>query len=98
MKKIIPQKINKKGTEMWWIIVMGIIALIAVIVIVIFFNDSVGKSKDIVKDKFDGFGDSDCDKVADFTDVCPKDKNIQTKDQLGTGTCGPATPCPASTT
>ena len=73
---------DNKGNEMWWIIITGIIALVAVILIVLFFRGSIGKTDDTVGDTFEGFGDKDCDKTSDFLDSCPCDKEVQTKEQL----------------
>lgn len=75
-------KLNTKGSEMWWIIVMGIVALVAVIIIILIFRSSVGQSKDVTDNTFSGFNDKDCDKTADFLDSCPCDESIQDKKQF----------------
>ncbi len=72
---------------MWWIIIGGIIALVGVILIILFFQGAIEKGQGVTNDKFDSLADCDNDKASNFMDECPCDPNIQTKAERGDRLC-----------
>ena len=56
---------------MWWIIVTGIIALVAVILILMWFTSSGGRIFGGVGNQLDQLGDCDNDNAANMFDQCP---------------------------
>lgn len=73
-KTVSTKNLTKKGdANMWWIIMGAVVALVAVILIIIWFSGSGGKGYDVAKDKLLGLNDFDGDTVADAFDKCPCD-------------------------
>lgn len=63
---------SKKGdSQMWWIIVGAILAILVAIFIVIWFSGSGNKAFGGVNKNLDSLGDYDSDKVSNFQDKCP---------------------------
>ncbi len=91
--KLNPTKSKKGSSDMWWVIIGGIIALVAVILIILFVRGALGRSQGVTDGQFDSFGDLDCDKATNFLDTCPCSPTIQNKEQLGDQAC----PIPGST-
>ncbi len=68
---------TKKGvSEMWMIIMSGILAILIVILIIIWFKSSGEKGFGDVNKKIGGLSDCDGDHVADLFDKCKCDASI----------------------
>ena len=68
---------SKKGmSELWWIIATAIVALLAVILILVFFKGSSERVFSEVGERIEGLQDRDKDNVADLFDKCPCDPDI----------------------
>ena len=83
---------NKKGAnQLFWILMVAFIAIVAGILIMIWFRGGGDKSFLIVTDKLNDFGDCDRDKVANMFDKCPclSTENVGDEDLRG---------CPKGTT
>lgn len=64
-------KMNKKGAEnLWWIIMWAVVAIIAVIFLIIWFRSSGEKGYGAISKEIGELDDCDGDKVSDFLDQC----------------------------
>jgi hypothetical protein len=79
-------RISKKGTtEMWWIIVGAIIALLMVIFILLWFKGSGTKAYGNIESTLDSLGDCDEDGVSNMFDKCPCITSGNTEDPENRG-------------
>ena len=66
---------NNKGAEqIWWVIIAAAIAIFVMILLVIWFKGSGGKSFEVLDKNIAGLDDTDKDHVADLYDKCVCDQ------------------------
>jgi uncharacterized protein (UPF0333 family) len=77
MKKIRKFNLEKKGqSQMFWILMVAVIAIIVGVFIILWFKGSGSKAFGSIDDTIDTFGDCDKDDVANYFDDCPCDAGI----------------------
>lgn len=62
---------NKKGMEMWWIIVLGLVAIVVGAVMLLGGTEGINKAFASTKERFNDLDDFDNDKVVNIYDKCP---------------------------
>ncbi|PIZ51466.1 hypothetical protein COY27_03685 [Candidatus Woesearchaeota archaeon CG_4_10_14_0_2_um_filter_33_13] len=88
---------SKKGaTQIWWIIVTALIAILIMVFIIVWFKGSGEKAYTSVDDKIGELGDCDKDNVAGLFDKCPCEAGDVKYDGCSQGQN--ATSCEASKT
>jgi H+/Cl- antiporter ClcA len=67
----------KKGdSNMWWILVTAIMAIVMIIIIIMWFQSTGGKGLNEIDEKLELTKDSDKDGVPDIYDACPNNPEI----------------------
>lgn len=63
--------------QLWWILAVAVVAFVAVILILVWFNKSGGSAFDQISKKIGGLNDEDGDGVADMFDDCSNGVDTQ---------------------